>query len=140
MIAQVFASTGTGPLPPPTDEHGASGQARCQGLSPKDVYRGDHPPIETISRLPRELVVVLFRPVTLLIRRVGVHHFPLAQLDPARGGVQRVLDAAMVVCGGLLIAYAIPASGSAVVWLTFAFGLGTAALTGLTLHEVANGR
>ena len=65
---------------------------------------------------------------------------PLAQLDRARGGVRRVQDAAMVVGGGLLIACAIAASGSAVVWLTFAFGMGTAALTGLTLHEVASGR
>jgi hypothetical protein len=66
----------------------------------------------------------------------------LAQLDRVRGTVQRVLDAAMVALGGLLIAFGIAASGSAVIWLTFGLGLGIAALAfaGLTLHEVASWR
>jgi hypothetical protein len=66
----------------------------------------------------------------------------LAQLDRTRGGVQRFLDGATVVAAGLLMAFAVAASGGAVVWLTFAFALGivTLGFTGLTLHEVANWR
>src|SRR5579864_4287619 len=52
----------------------------------------------------------------------------VAQLDRARGGVQRVLDAGTVAVAALLIAFAVTASGSAVTWLTFAFSLGLAAL------------
>jgi hypothetical protein len=66
----------------------------------------------------------------------------LAQLDRARGGVQRTLDVATVVDGVLLIVFALEASGTAVEWLTFAFALGLVGLafTGLTLHEVSNWR
>src|SRR5262245_57648712 len=66
----------------------------------------------------------------------------LAQLDGARGGVQRTLDAAIVADAALLTAFALTASGSAVVWLTFSFALGIVALgfTGLSLHEVSNWR
>jgi len=66
----------------------------------------------------------------------------LAQLDRARGSVQRVLDGVTVAAGGLLMGFAIEGSGHAVVWLTFALSLGIVALafTGLSLHEVANWR
>jgi hypothetical protein len=66
----------------------------------------------------------------------------LAQLDRVRGGVQRVLDSAMVALGGLLVAFGVAASGRAVTWLTFGLGLGIAAtaFAGLTLHEVASWR
>jgi hypothetical protein len=66
----------------------------------------------------------------------------LAQLDRSRGTVQRVLDAAQVAVGGLLMAFALTASGTAVRWLSFALALGTVALgfIGLTLHEISNWR
>ena len=66
----------------------------------------------------------------------------LAQLDRARGGVQRALDAVVIAAGGLLIAFGVAASGSSVVWLTFGLGIGIGALafTGMTLHEVASWR
>jgi hypothetical protein len=66
----------------------------------------------------------------------------LAQLDRARGGVQRALDGATVIVAALLIIFALEASGTAIVWLTFAFALGIVALafTGLSLHEVSNWR
>jgi len=66
----------------------------------------------------------------------------VAQLDGARGRVQRTLDGAIVADAGLLIAFALESSGTAVVWLTFAFALGIVALafTGLSLHEVFNWR
>jgi hypothetical protein len=66
----------------------------------------------------------------------------LAQLDRARGGVQRVLDGATAAVAGLLMAFSVAASGAAVVWLSFAFALGIVGLafTGLSVHEVANWR
>jgi hypothetical protein len=66
----------------------------------------------------------------------------VAQLDGARGRVQRTLDGAIVADAGLLIAFALESSGTAVVWLTFAFALGIVALafTGLSLHEGSNWR
>ena len=66
----------------------------------------------------------------------------VAQLDGARGRVQRTLDGAIVADAGLLIAFALESSGTAVVWLTFAFALGIVAqaFTGLSLHEVSNWR
>ena len=66
----------------------------------------------------------------------------LAQLDPSRGAVQRILDGATVVLAVLMLVFAVASSGTAVVWLTFAFSLGIVALafTGLTLNEIANWR
>jgi hypothetical protein len=66
----------------------------------------------------------------------------LAQLDRSRGTVQRVLDAAQVAVGGLLMTFALTASGTAVRWLSFALALGTVALgfIGLTFNEIANWR
>ena len=48
----------------------------------------------------------------------------VAQLDRARGGVQRALDAVVIAAGGLLIAFGVAASGSSVIWLTFGLGIG----------------
>ena len=66
----------------------------------------------------------------------------LAQLDRSRGAVQRALDGATIVLAGLMMAFAVAAAGTAVIWLTFAFSLGIVAVafTGLTLNEVANWR
>jgi hypothetical protein len=65
-----------------------------------------------------------------------------AQLDWSRGAAQRALDAGMAVLGALLMAFSVAASGSAVVWLSLAFGLGVVALAvaGLTLHEISSWR
>lgn len=66
----------------------------------------------------------------------------LAQLDGSRGIVQRVLDMTQVAVGGLLMAFALTASGTAVRWLSFALALGTAALGfgGLAVNEISNWR
>ena len=67
----------------------------------------------------------------------------LAQLDAERGIAQRGLDAAMGVTAATLIVFAAGAfSGTTLVWLVFAFGLGFVgiALAGLTLNEVENWR
>jgi MFS family permease len=66
----------------------------------------------------------------------------VSQLDPARGAIQRMLDAGSVVVSGLLIGFALAASGSAVTWLAFAFALGLVgiAVVGLCLNEVASWR
>lgn len=66
----------------------------------------------------------------------------LGQLDRTRGGVQRALDGATAVTGGLLIAFGVAASGSAVNWLTFGLSLGIVgvAFAALTLHEVSTWR
>ncbi|HEX6393536.1 MAG TPA: hypothetical protein VFZ97_08850 [Acidimicrobiales bacterium] len=66
----------------------------------------------------------------------------LGQLDPTRGGVQRALDGATAVTGGLLIAFGVAASGSALKWLTFGLSLGIVgvAFAALTLHEVSTWR
>jgi hypothetical protein len=66
----------------------------------------------------------------------------VAQLDRTRGGVQRTLDAASVGDAGLLLVFALTASGTTVIWLSFAFALGIVALafTGLTVNEVAHWR
>ncbi len=66
----------------------------------------------------------------------------VAQLDRSRGAVQRALDAATVVVGGLLIAFSLVSSGTTVTWLAFAFSLGIVGLSiaGLTLHEISNWR
>ena len=66
----------------------------------------------------------------------------LAQLDRTRGGVQRTLDAASVADAGLLLVFALTASGTTVIWLSFAFALGIVALafTGLTVNEVSHWR
>ena len=65
-----------------------------------------------------------------------------AQLDSGRGCGQRVLDGATVVVSALMIAFAVGASGRAVIWLTFALALGTVGMSfaGLSLNEVANWR
>lgn len=62
----------------------------------------------------------------------------VAQLDRSRGAVQRALDAATVVVGGLLIAFSLVSSGTTVTWLAFAFSLGIVGLSiaGLTLHDL----
>ena len=66
----------------------------------------------------------------------------VSQLDPSRGAIQRMLDACSVIVGGLLIGFALAASGTAVTWLSFAFALGLVgiAFAGLCLNEVANWR
>jgi hypothetical protein len=66
----------------------------------------------------------------------------LAQLDGARGGVQRIIDVAIVADATLLIVFALVASDTAVEWLTFAFALGLVGLafTGLSLHELSSWR
>jgi ABC-type transport system involved in multi-copper enzyme maturation permease subunit len=66
----------------------------------------------------------------------------LAQLDRSRGGVQRTLDGASIIVATLLIIFSLAASGTAVIWLSFAFALGVVALafTGLSVHEVSNWR
>ncbi len=66
----------------------------------------------------------------------------LAQLDRSRGTVQRTLDAATVAGAGLMMAFALTASGQAVIWLSFAFAVGIVALavSGLTLNEISSWR
>jgi hypothetical protein len=66
----------------------------------------------------------------------------LAQLDRSRGTVQRALDAVTVTVAGLMMAFALTASGQAVIWLSFAFALGIVALavSGLSLNEISNWR
>ncbi len=66
----------------------------------------------------------------------------LAQLDRARGVIQRVMDAGMLVLGGLTMAFGVGASGSAQRWTVFAFALGWVGMSfaGLTLHEIAQWR
>jgi len=66
----------------------------------------------------------------------------LAQLDRARGIVQRAMDVAMVALGGLAMGFGVGASGLAERWTIFAFALGWVALSvaGLTLHEVGQWR
>jgi hypothetical protein len=66
----------------------------------------------------------------------------LSQLDRSRGAGQRTLDAALAAVGGLMMTFALVASGTAVTWLSFAFALGTVALAfaGLTMHEVSSWR
>jgi hypothetical protein len=66
----------------------------------------------------------------------------LAQLDRSRGAMQRMLDVGMVALGGLLMAFSVASSGSATIWLSFAFALGIVgvAVAGLTVHEVASWR
>lgn len=66
----------------------------------------------------------------------------LAQLDRSRGTVQRTLDAVTFAVAGLMMAFALAASGQAMIWLSFAFALGIVALavSGLTLNEISNWR
>jgi hypothetical protein len=66
----------------------------------------------------------------------------IVQLDRSRGSAQRALDGGTVVVGGLLIGFALAASASTAIWLSFAFALGIVALAyaGLTLNEVSNWR
>lgn len=66
----------------------------------------------------------------------------LAQLDRSRGALQRMLDVGIVALGGLLMAFSLASSGSATIWLSFAFALGIVgvATAGLTVNEVANWR
>jgi multisubunit Na+/H+ antiporter MnhB subunit len=63
----------------------------------------------------------------------------LCQLDPSRGALQRVLDACSVVVSGLMIGFALAASGTTVTWLSFAFALGLVGIgfVGRGLNEVA---
>ena len=65
----------------------------------------------------------------------------LAQLDGARGRVQRTLDGAIVADDGPMTATALESSGTSV-WLTFAFALGVVALAlaGLSLPAVFDWR
>jgi hypothetical protein len=65
-----------------------------------------------------------------------------AQLDRSRGAVQRSLDLGLVVLGGLLMAFGVAASGTAVIWPSFAFALGVVAfaVAGLTLNEISTWR
>lgn len=66
----------------------------------------------------------------------------LAQLDRSRGTVQRTLDAVTFAVAGLMMAFALTASGQAVSWLSFAFAVGIVALavSGLTMNEISNWR
>ncbi len=66
----------------------------------------------------------------------------LAQLDTRRGGVQRLLDVALVAVGGTLIGVSVFFTGTTLTWLTFALALGLVgtAFTGLTAHEVESWR
>jgi hypothetical protein len=66
----------------------------------------------------------------------------VSQLDPARGAIQRVLDACSIMVSGLLVGFGLAASGAAVTWLVFAFAVGLVgiAFVGLCLNEVANWR
>lgn len=66
----------------------------------------------------------------------------VAQLDRRRGLAQRLVDAAVGMTAGTLIAVSIVFGGATVAWLVFALALGLvgAAFAGMTLHEVANWR
>jgi hypothetical protein len=66
----------------------------------------------------------------------------VAQLDRSRGAGQRALDTATLAMGGLLMAFSLIASGTAVTWLSFGLALAVVALgfAGLTMHEVAGWR
>lgn len=67
----------------------------------------------------------------------------IAQLDLQRGIAQRGLDAVLAITGATLLVFAAGVfSGSTLVWLVFAFGLGFVgiSLAGLTLHEVETWR
>ncbi|MBO0693289.1 MAG: hypothetical protein J2P58_10370 [Acidimicrobiaceae bacterium] len=66
----------------------------------------------------------------------------VAQVDPARGLLQRAIDLGLLVLGGLTIAFGLAASGSTQLWTVFAFTLGWVALgfAGLTAHEIGTWR
>lgn len=66
----------------------------------------------------------------------------VAQLDSTRGALQRAVDAGLLVVAGFMLVFGLEASGTAVIWLSFAFALGVEALalTGLTAHEISNWR
>lgn len=66
----------------------------------------------------------------------------LAQLDGRRGSAQRVIDLGVFALAVLLVVFDLVASGTTVIWLSFGFALGAAALgvSGLTLHEVSTWR
>jgi hypothetical protein len=66
----------------------------------------------------------------------------VSQLDPARGAIQRLLDACSIIVSGLLVGFGLAASGATVTWLVFAFAVGLVgiAFVGLCLNEVANWR
>jgi hypothetical protein len=102
-----------------------------------------------IALLGGFLVVVsqTFAPTTLQWVAMGVAIgviviAVLAQLDRARGGVQRTLDVAIVLDAAALIVFALVASGTAVEWLTFGLALGFVGLAfaGLSLHEMSTWR
>jgi hypothetical protein len=62
----------------------------------------------------------------------------LAQLDPDRGLVQRILDGVIASIATVLIVFSLVFAGSLVTWLAFGLALGfvAVALAGMTLHEV----
>ena len=66
----------------------------------------------------------------------------LSQLDTHRGLIQRLVDLALVMVGGTLIATSVFFTGTTLTWLVFALALGFVgfALMGLTVHEVESWR
>ncbi len=66
----------------------------------------------------------------------------VAQLDTARGFVQRGLDGLMVVLAVITLVMSLVFTGTAVMWLMFAFALGFVGLAyaGLAANEVAQWR
>lgn len=66
----------------------------------------------------------------------------LAQLDRDRGLAQRLLDLALVMVGGTLIAAGVVFTGTTLTWVVFALALGIVGVgfTGLTVHEVETWR
>lgn len=66
----------------------------------------------------------------------------LAQLDSARGLVQRGLDVAMLALGATVIVVSLVLGAATLGWVMFALALGfvAVAMSGLTLHEVLGWR
>lgn len=66
----------------------------------------------------------------------------LVQLDTGRGLVQRLIDLALVMVGGTLIAASVFFTGTTLTWLVFALALGFVGFSfmGLTFHEVESWR
>jgi hypothetical protein len=62
----------------------------------------------------------------------------LAQLDRARGLVQRILDGALAIIATVLIVFSLVFTGTLVTWLAFAMALGfvAVALAGTTWYEI----
>jgi hypothetical protein len=79
------------------------------------------------------------RSESVLWRRKMPGRLPIRRLAFGGYAVTSNEDLGLVVLGGLLMAFGVAASGTAVIWPSFAFALGVVAFTvaGLTLHEIS---